>query len=370
MSRQGPQFEAAVRERLDDYLDAQDLAAVWFARPASFAWVTGGTNVVDRASERGEAAVGYDGTNLTVVTNNIEGDRLGTEELPKEATVETCPWHRDTLADAVADESPRPAAADLPIAGFADVRADISDLRQPLTDTQVAQYRRLGATVATTVESVCRELSPSTTEQAAAGRLRGRLAEKNVDTPVALVGGERRAQAFRHYVPSDEELGAYALVSVTAERWGLHASCTRTVAFDPPTWLEGRHESAARVEAAALAATRRVGRRRGTAGDVFAAIRDAYDAVGYSEQWHNHHQGGAAGYASREWIATPDSETPVSLPMAYAWNPTIAGAKSEDTHLVTDDGFEALTMTGDWPTIDVRVEDHSTTVSRPAVLVR
>jgi Xaa-Pro aminopeptidase len=120
-----------------------------------------------------------------------------------------------------------------------------------------------------------------------------------------LVGGERRAQSYRHCTPTDASLDGYALISVTATRGGLAASCTRTVAFDEPDWLAERHDAAARVETTALAATQAVGRDGGTAGDVFAGIRAAYDAVGVPDEWREHHQGGAAGFAGREWIATP-----------------------------------------------------------------
>jgi len=254
------------------------------------------------------------------------------------------------------------------VAGFETV--DASRLRQPLTDGDRKRYRRLGETVAATVEAVCRDLSPGTTERAAAADLRGRLAAAGIETPVALVGGARRARRYRHYAPTDETLGAYALVSVTARRAGLYASCTRTVAFDPPAWLAQRHLAAARVEATALAATRRVGREGGTAGDVFAAIQAAYATLGHQEEWREHHQGGAAGYAGREWIATPDHGAPVELPMAYAWNPTVEGAKSEDTVLVTAEGVDPLTATGEWPTLEAEAIDGTATLERPAILER
>jgi hypothetical protein len=122
------------------------------------------------------------------------------------------------------------------------------------------------------------------------------------------------------------------------------------------------------VEASALAATRAVGRDGGTAGDVFDAIREAYAAVGFEGEWRNHHQGGAGGYAGREWIATPDSDAAVHLPMAYAWNPTVQGAKSEDTHLVAADGIETVSTTGDWPTVAVEAVGYDVTLERPAPL--
>jgi len=363
-----PLLGDAVRQRLDDYLAETGLEAVWFGRTNSFAWLLGGDNTVDSSHELGVAAVGYDGADVTVVTSDIEAGRLAAEELPAGTPVEAFAWHECELGEAVAETSARPAAADFPVEGFE--RVDATALRQPLPPQAVDRYRRLGYEVAAAVEAVCREVSASTTERDAAARITGRLAEGGIDVPVVLVGSSRRAQQYRHFVPREERLGDYALVSVTARRDGLHASCTRTVAFDPPAWLHDRHEAAARVEATALAATRAVGRDGGTAGDVFAAIRDAYAAVGHPDEWRNHHQGGAAGYAGREWIATPDGDERVHLPMAYAWNPSVEGAKSEDTILVTEDGFETLTATGDWPTGEVSAVDDGPTLQRHAVLDR
>ncbi|GAA0281590.1 M24 family metallopeptidase [Halobacterium noricense] len=359
-----------VEQRLDAYLASNDYEAVWFARPNSFAWLTeGGDNIVDRTADVGEAAVGYDGDAVTVITNNIEAPRLRAEELSDDVTIQTYQWYEDDLADAVAAGSPTPAAADFPVDGFAAV--DASPLRQPLTADQIETYRALARDVADAVESVARSLSPETTERGAATTLRTRLESQGLAAPVVLVGGSERAQAYRHYTPKDEPLGGYALVSVTAHRDGLFSSCTRTVAFDDaPAWLTERTHDAMRVEASALAATQEVGRVGGTAGDVFEAIQDAYAALGWDGEWEHHHQGGAAGFAGREWIATPESREPVELPMAYAWNPTVQGAKSEDLYLVTAEEIDPLTVTGDWPTTTVSAVDSSMTLERHAVLER
>ena len=353
-------------ERLDAYLDEQDLASVWFARPNSFAWLTGGSNVVDREGDVGVAAAGYDGDGITVVTDNIEAPRLRDEELAEDVTVETFDWHADGLAGAVAERAPEPAAADFDVPGFEAV--DATDLRQPLSESDIDAYRTLGEQTARAVESVARELRSEDTEQEVASALRVALSARDIETPVVLVGGGERAQSYRHYTPQPVELGDYVLVSVTAQKAGLHASCTRAVAFDPPEWLEERHGAATAVEAQALAATREAGRDGGTAGDVFGAVQDAYAAVGHEGEWRHHHQGGAAGYAGREWIATPDHDADVELPMAYAWNPTVQGAKSEDTVLVTDEGFEVLTATDRWPTETATAPDYDVELERPSIL--
>ena len=373
---------AARTDRLDAYLDERGLEAVWFARPNGFAWLTGGDNVVDADAPTGVAAAGYDG-DLRVITDNIEADRLADEELPDAFAVESVPWHAGSLAEAVAERSPAPAAADFDVPGFEAV--DGSRLRQPLTDDDVERYRELGREVAAAVETVCRNLEPDDPEYEVAAGIDISLASRDVDTPVVLVGGAERAQAYRHFTPTDAALGDYALVSVTAERAGLYASMTRTVAFDAPDWFEDRHRAAARVEATALRATEAAaaGTLSGndatdgegsdsdapdTAGDVFAAIREAYDAVGFEGEWENHHQGGAAGFAGREWFATPDGDEPVRRPMGYAWNPTVRGTKSEDTHLVAPDLTERLTKTGRWPTHEVDPVDVAGVDAEPVEL--
>lgn len=359
----------SLTDRLDQYLASEDLNAVWFARPPSFAWLTrGGDNVVDRGVDTGVAAAGYDGDQITVVTDNIEAPRLRAEELPDGVAIETFDWHAESLADAVAAASPTPAAADFDVSGFEPV--DVTPLRQPLTETQREQYRELGADAAAAVESVARSVDPSDTELDVTGALRDELESEGIATPVVLVGSAERAQSYRHYTSTDTELGDYALVSVTARRDGLHVSTTRSVAFDPPEWLAERTRKAMRVETTALAATRAVGQEGGTASDVFAAIQDAYAEVGWEGEWRNHHQGGAAGFAGREWIATPGNESPVVLPQGYAWNPTVDGAKSEDTFLVTDERVDLLSGTGDWPTETVEAVGYDLELPRHSVLDR
>ncbi|MCH7660275.1 MAG: M24 family metallopeptidase [Euryarchaeota archaeon] len=350
------------RTRLDAYRMRHDIDSIWLARPENFAWLTGGSNVVDRAGELGVAAAGYDGHEVIVITDNIEAGRLAEEELSGERVL-TYDWYSSSLADAVASYVEGRAAADFRVP---DARyVDISALRQPLTEGDIETYRELGRDTAEVVEEVCRDLKPTSTERAVAADLRGGLADRGIDSPVSLVGGAKRARGYRHYTPTTKKLGKYALVSVTARRDGLHASCTRTVAFNPPDWLESRHEAAMHVETAALGATRQVGRAGGKARDVFEAIQEAYREVSYPREWKHHHQGGAAGFRGREWIATPWHDGEVTLPMAYAWNPTVEGAKSEDTVLVGDD-IEVLTTTDNWPTETVSVEGLQ--LERPTIL--
>jgi Xaa-Pro aminopeptidase len=356
----------SLSSRLDKYLSTNGLEAVWFAQPNSFEWLAGGSNVIARSGNLGSAAVGYDGNSLIIVTNNIEAKRLYEEELHHDVQIVTYEWYKRDLGEAVASISPTPAAADFGIEAFEKI--DASTLRQPLLDEQIETYRRLSRETAETVERVVRQTHSGATELDVAADLRGELEAQGIATPVILIGGATRAQQYRHFTPTDAKLGEYALISVTVSRDGLYTSATRTVAFNDIDWLSERTQAAMRVETTALAATQAVGTNGGTADDVFDAIREAYDEVGWDGEWQNHHQGGAAGFAPREWIGKPDCNESIFLPQGYAWNPTVQGTKSEDTYLVTATKIEMLSATGEWPTTTVEAVGYDLELDRHDVL--
>ncbi len=81
----------------------------------------------------------------------------------------------------------------------------------------------------------------------------------------------------------------------------------------------------------------------------------AYAIAGLPDEWRLHHQGGAAGYEPREYLALPGSQDEVHEGQAFAWNPSITGTKMEDTMLVGEEINEVLTEIPDWPTIPVDI---------------
>ena len=86
--------------------------------------------------------------------------------------------------------------------------------------------------------------------------------------------------------------------------------------------------------------------------DVFARLVAEYREQGYPDEWLRHHQGGSIGYAGREYKGTPDSTRVVRTNQAFAWNPSIAGTKCEDTLLAGPERNEFLTATGNCPNVD------------------
>jgi antitoxin VapB len=109
------------------------------------------------------------------------------------------------------------------------------------------------------------------------------------------------------------------------------------------------------VNAALLNATR-VGE---TSAELFKLAQLAYAAQGSPGEERFHHQGGATGYGEREWVATPEGADVVVNNQAFAWNPSIHGAKVEDTVILRNGVIENLTATPDLPTLGEAIVEDS-----------
>ena len=97
-----------------------------------------------------------------------------------------------------------------------------------------------------------------------------------------------------------------------------------------------------------------------------APLEEAYAGAGYADEWQLHHQGGACGYDGRDYLGTPTCQETVVSNQAFAWNPSIAGTKSEDTVLVTNQGHEILSIADGWPTSTFVLDNQ--TCRRPVIL--
>jgi Xaa-Pro aminopeptidase len=135
-----------------------------------------------------------------------------------------------------------------------------------------------------------------------------------------------------------------------ARGYGLYANLTRFVVFGS---LQSEHSELHRhvreVEASALSLCK-PGKSLNT---VYDALAQAYQQHGYPNAIREHHQGGTTGYLAREIVATPTTTDTLTGNMAIAWNPSLAGAKIEDTFVILKDRLENLTFDPNFPSIEV-----------------
>jgi len=341
-------------ERLREAMQERKLDAMYLEGWANVAWLCGGRgNRVVIDSPVGLCGVLVSADRAWLVAANNEGTRIKVEEfadLP--LPIVTRAWYALPLWLAAAPLMPHGArlGADIAIPNAGDASGLMAELRSPLEEPEIERYRALGSDASQALELALVNIERGWTELEVAGGIAAALKARNVEASVLLVGADERTERFRHLVPTSNPVQHYLIASVTAVRHGLHASLTRSLCFGPlPPALRERHLAVVTVDTAYLAASQ----PRATLGEILRAGEEAYTEAGYYDEWQEHHQGGVTGYAGREVFALPDSEVRLETNVAVAWNPTVPGAKSEDTFLISEGGREQLTAApgSSWPSI-------------------
>jgi len=103
--------------------------------------------------------------------------------------------------------------------------------------------------------------------------------------------------------------------------------------------------------------------------ELFSTIEAAYASEGYAGEYMLHHQGGLAGYKSRELVCTPTTRYTLMEGNCIAWNPTITGTKSEDTAILLRGTNEIVSFppTSQWPVLEFEYSGEK--VRRPDLLL-
>jgi Xaa-Pro aminopeptidase len=350
--------------RLERMLAAEELDGVLIGAQHNFSWLTAGaSNGIDLSRDAGAGAllVRADGKRF-VIANRIEMPRLLAEELAGEEfePVEFA-WEEEKasptfLADRARSllKSGSALGSDLPVAPEVRViEGALSGCRYQLTPSEIERFRELGRDAGRALGDLVRSLEPGETEQEVARRAQDALAAGGMRAVVCLVAADERIGQFRHPVPTARRWEKILMVVVCARRGGLIASLTRIVCAGAiHAELSRRTDAVARVNAALLAAT-----RPGTTGaELYHTATRAYAEQDFAGEERLHHQGGAAGYRTRDWVAHPASAEVVHDGQAFAWNPSITGTKAEETIITREDGLEVVTATADWPQVAVEVD--------------
>jgi antitoxin VapB len=214
----------------------------------------------------------------------------------------------------------------------------------------------MGRDAGRAIQAVTGQISPGETEIEIAEKMRAGLAAGGMTSVVTLVAADERIAKYRHPVPSDNRWKKLLLLVTCAKRGGLIVSLSRIVCIgDVPDDLQRKTEAAACVNASLASAT-----TPGVSGaELYMIAADAYASRGFADEINKHHQGGAAGYKTREWVAHPQSREIVKQNQAFAWNPSITGTKVEETIIVTASGADVITASPDFPSIETVIGGRS-----------
>jgi Xaa-Pro aminopeptidase len=329
------------RQVLEQLMDRLGLGAVLLRRSVNFAWYTGGAdNRVDHASPFGVADVLVTSEAECILTTNIEAPRMRDEQTSSFEVVEH-PWYEDESAAIREVAGDAALGTDFPLDGALDVSDEIAPLRYVLDPDALERYRRVGADAAAAVAQAADSLEPGMSEYEAAANLAAACRRRGLFSSVLLAAADDRIARYRHPIPYGAQIERRAMLVVSAERGGLYANITRIVQLDKPdAELEQRQDACELILGRMRQEATRPGRKL---ADAFADCRRFYAEAGFPDEWMLHHQGGMTGYASREIIATPQTHQEIRVGQAFAWNPSVTGAKAEETFVLSEGGPEVIT---------------------------
>jgi antitoxin VapB len=359
-----PELELKL-ERIKHLLAKHQAEALLLQRTSSFAWATcGAASYINTASTTGVGSLLITPAGRYLITDNIEAPRFEKEEKLVEQgwQFRVAKWHAANPASAELTKGLK-LAADVPYPSAIDLSGELARLRANLLPEEGERYRTLSQWCAQAMDAAIHAVRPGMNEYEIAALLDRETFARGVQPIVILIATDDRIYNFRHPLPANKTLDKYAMLVLCGRKYGLVTSITRLVHFGPLS-AELRHkmEAVARIDAVFILATR-PGRN---VGEVFKYAIDEYAAVGFADEWNLHHQGGLAGYEPREFVGTPQAKEAVEVGQAYAWNPSITGAKSEDTILIGASANEVMTEIAGWPMLSVNIDGQ--TVRRPAIL--
>lgn len=352
-------------------LSENDRAGVLLNGQHNFAWITGGANNgVDQSRDNGVASILVTRSGKRfLLANRIEIGRMVAEEVGDGFEPIDFGWQDEKSSGSwtiglATDLAGGRIATDLPMdASTAAIDGPIGACRRVLTQPEVERFRELGKDASSALDEVIDQLQPGQTELEIASLMRSELDRRNIRSVVTLVAADDRIAKYRHPVPTANRFGKTVMLVTCARRYGLIASLTRIASVGTASDdLKERTEAAAFVNASLLHATSEGSK----ASDIYSVAAKAYVDAGFPDEIDKHHQGGCAGYRTREWVIHPNSTDVVESEQAFAWNPSITGTKVEETMIFSGGRCETITASTRFPQIVTTID--STEYHSPGIL--
>ncbi len=349
-------------EIVRQYMEEREADGILLSRTDNFAWITSGARSYVALDDKvGIASVLITKDDTYIISKNPEKERLRREELPKNFTVIEYPWFAklDDMVKKVADGNHLLYEEDPEFNNF------LLRSRIRLSEYEQERYAEIGKKTAQALENAMKSLSPDMTEIQVKSVVESHLAREGLDVLLVLAFGDESRLLYRHNLARNVKIGKRCFVSVCTKMYGLVISATRTVEFERDEKFESQHEINARIDSEILDATL----MKWSISQVFFEIEKSYTSHGYPDEWKFHHQGGIAGYNTREIVAIPHFPFQIDDNMSFAWNPTVTGTKSEDTYVRTKNGMRLLSTneSGDWPYLEIEINRRK--YKRPGILI-
>jgi hypothetical protein len=330
------------------------------------AWATSGGLVRGIVDSNEAPVVYFSPEGRWILASNVDSQRIFDEEVDGLGfQLKEWPWQwgrAQLLADACQG---RTVACDEPLQGCVQVSSPLRDLRRKLSTYEQACYRALGQIVSHGLEACCRTIGPGETEREVAGQLSHRLLHRGAHPLVINVAAEDRFRLYRHCGFTSTAVRTYCVLNVTARKYGLCATASRSVCFGPPSDKTRQdHDSACKVSATYVASSW----PDAVPKQILATGRRVYLVSGAEHEWLLSPQGYVTGRAASELLLTPTTEDLFQAGWAVTWRGSAGAGLSSDTFLINEDGPRSITAAESWPLKRIRIQGAE--FVRPDLLVR
>jgi Xaa-Pro dipeptidase len=356
----------AKQTRVAKLLEELQCDGLLVLEPENFAWLTAGGASRGVLDPNEQPALYFTAEGRWALVSNVDSQRLFDEELDGLGfQLKEWPWHSGRaklLADLCQGRRVASDRAQEPCKPAGD---RLAHFRRTLTPYEQACFRALGQVVGHALEATCRTLNPGDTEREVAGHLSHRLIHRGTQPIMLSVAADGRSRVYRHHGYTAAPVTQYVVLSVTARKYGLFVTASRSVAFGSlePTYRR-EHDSACRVSATYVASSWPDAVPR----QILGTARRVYRVTGAEHEWLLSPQGHLTGRAAVELSLTPQTEELLQAGWAIAWTAAVGAALSCDTILTTDDGPRTLTIAESWPLKRIRVQGAE--FVRPDILQR
>lgn len=358
--------------RVKSFLSENKLDGILLTQVRNVYWITAGLSnnqiVLNKDVGAASLLITKDGGKY-LICNGAEAERMMDEALDELGyKLIRYNWYEANPVKDVRGELTKQfgkVGSDTDYPGTVNVADKFKLLRYSMNDYELVRYSYIARQSTEAVAEVCMKIKPGMNELEIETITANALRERQILPTVLLTSVDERIYKYRHALPGGAVLQKYAMINICAEKWGMPIAVTRFVHFGPmPEELKTRLEKTAIVNAHYQEFT-----KPGiAASEIFEKMKEWYASAGYENEWMLHHQGGAIGYDDREWVIYPGIKEVVRENQAFAWNPTITGAKVEETIIVNSNGFEVVTKSPNWPMIIVNLNGKK--YPQPSILIR
>ncbi|MCI0684426.1 MAG: M24 family metallopeptidase [Gemmataceae bacterium] len=334
--------------------------------PENFAWLTAGGAARGVSDNDAMPALYFSAEGRWVLCSNVDTQRLFDEEVDGMGfQLKEWNWHQGRTPLLTDVCQGRKVASDLRWSDCEVIGARLQRLRLQLTSYEHACYRALGLIVSHALEATGRTIAVGESEREVAGQLAHRLIHRGAMPVMTTVAADGRSRAYRQGSYTATAIRSYAVLTVTARKYGLCARANRSICFgEPDPLFRKEHDAACKVSANYVASSWPDAVPR----QILVSGQRIYQLTGAEYDWYLCPQGQITGRLPVEIELTPNHEELLQPNWAIAWHASVGSAVSCDTFLIAEDGPRAMTAAENWPLKRIKIQGAE--FVRPDLLIR